>query len=35
MEITQEYCTNALHDQFILGGFSQVDNISQLMSDSW
>ena len=32
MEITQEYCTTALHDQFIHGGFSQIDNVSKLMN---
>jgi hypothetical protein len=35
MEITQEYCRNELHDQFILGGFDQEKNIPQLMTDSW
>jgi hypothetical protein len=34
MEITQEYCTNTLHDQFIHGGFSQIDNVSRLMKNS-
>ena len=34
MEITQEYCTNTLHDQFIHGGFSQIGNVSKLMKDA-
>ena len=34
MEITQQNCTTALHDQFIHGGFSQIDNVSKLMKDS-
>ena len=34
MEITQEYCTNTLHDQFIHGGFSQFENVSKLMKDA-
>jgi len=34
MEVTQENCTTALHDQFIHGGFSQIENVSKLMKDS-
>ena len=34
MEITQENCTKALHDQFIHGGFSQIDNVSKLMTSA-
>jgi hypothetical protein len=34
MEINQENCTTALHNQFIHGGFSQIDNVSKLMNDS-
>ena len=34
MEITQQNCTTALHDQFIHGGFAQIDNVSKLMKDS-
>ena len=34
MGVTQEYCTNTLHDQFIHGGFSQIDNVSKLMTSA-
>ena len=34
MEVTKSYCTQALHDQFISGGFSQSQNISRLMTNS-
>lgn len=32
MEINQENCTQLLHDQFVHGGFSQIDNVSNLMT---
>ena len=34
MEVTQENCTTALHDQFIHGGFSQIENVSKLMKEA-
>ena len=36
MEVSKyEWCTQTLHDQFVSGGFSQIDNLSKLERDSW
>lgn len=34
MEITKQYCIETLHNQFVSGGSSQKENISQLMTAS-
>ena len=34
MEINQENCVKLLHDQFV-SDFSQINNISKVMSSSW
>ena len=35
MAITKEDCINMLHDQFVSKWFSQIDNLPNLMTDSW
>ena len=35
MEVSHQTCTQALHDQFVAGGFSQMENLSKLERDSW
>ena len=34
MEVSHYSCVQALHDQFVSGGFSQIDNPSKLMRDA-
>ena len=35
MDDIQQICIQQLHNQFVSGGFSQIDNISKLTSDAW
>ena len=35
MGITKQECIQSLHKQFDVGWYSQIENISKLMKDSW